>query len=153
MNCTVQVGWCMINSACRGSASSSIRSRPDQYRGLTHLTILFSILSSVTSPSAVHGPNVARCLTMRCLNKCSSNSFCCVLVPDTTKSSPYLNTDMATALEWYRKAKTCPCRIPSLSWHTHSQHRSTVQHPSFHTWLCPELHTLLCTRHCHSCID
>ena len=55
----------MINSACRGSASYSIRSRPDPYGGLT----LFSILTSVTSPSAVHGPNVARCLTMRMLGQ------------------------------------------------------------------------------------
>ena len=36
---------------------------------------MFSILTSVTSPNAVHGPSVARCLTMRCLENCSSNSF------------------------------------------------------------------------------
>ena len=50
----------MINSACRGSASYSIRSRPDPKGGLSHLKILFSILTSVTSPRAVHGPSVAR---------------------------------------------------------------------------------------------
>ena len=104
--------WCMINSAARGSASYSIRSRPDPYGGLTHLTILFSILTSVASPSAVHGP-VARCLTVTCSDK----------------------------------AKTCPCRIPSLSWHSHSQHQSAVQHPSFHTWLCPALRNHSYTPH------
>ena len=52
---------------------------------------------------AVHGPSAAKCLTMRCLDRCSSNLFCCVLVPDTTKSSPCLHTDMSTALEWYRQ--------------------------------------------------
>ena len=86
-------------------------------------------LTSLTSSSAVHGPSVARCLTMRCLDNCSSNSFC-VLVPDTTKS---LKTDMSTALEWYGQSEKCPCRIPSLSWQSHSQHRSTVRRPSFHT--------------------
>ena len=104
--------WCMINSACRGSASYSICSRPNPYGGLTHLTFLFSILTSVTSPSAVHGPSVARCLTMRCLDNCSSNSFCCVLVPDTTKSSPCPNTDMAIAFEWYRQRENLPVSYP-----------------------------------------
>ena len=33
------------------------------------------------------------------LDTCSSNSLCCVLVPDTTKSLPCLNTDMSNALE------------------------------------------------------
>ena len=132
--------WCLINSACLGSASYSIRSRPDPQGSLTHLTTLFSILTAVTSPCAVHGPSVARSLTMRCFDNYSSNSLCCVLVPDTTNSSPSLNTDMSTALDKHRhKAKIWPCRIPSLSWHSHSQRRSIVQHPSFHVWLCPEL--------------
>ena len=78
----------------------------------THLTILFSILTSVTSLGAVHDPSVARCLTMRCLDKCSSNSFCCVLVPNTKKSSPCLNTDMSTALEWYRHGENLPVPCP-----------------------------------------
>ena len=64
--------WCMINFACRGSPSYSIRSRTDPCRCLTHLTILFNVLTSVTSPSAVHGPSAATCLTTRCLDSCSS---------------------------------------------------------------------------------
>ena len=37
----------MVNSACRGSVSYLIRSCPDPFGGLTHLTILFNILTSV----------------------------------------------------------------------------------------------------------
>ena len=62
--------------------------------------------------SSLHGPRVARCLTMRCLHKCSSNSFCCVLVPDTTKSLPCLNTDMPNAIEWYRQSENFPVSYP-----------------------------------------
>ena len=80
MNRSVQVGQRVV-----GQASCQIRPRPDPYGGLTHLTILVNILTSVTSPSAVHGPSVTRCMTMRCWDNCSSNSFCCVLVPDTRR--------------------------------------------------------------------
>ena len=111
--------WCMINSACRGSALYSTRSCPNLFGGLTHLTILFSILTCVTSHSAVHGPTVARCLTMRRLDNYSSNSLFCVLVPDKTKSSPHLNTDMATALEWFRQGEnlslSCPIAVMAFS--------------------------------------
>ena len=60
------------------------------------------MLTVVTSPSAVHGPSAARCLTMRCLDNAPQNPFD---VPDATKSSPCLNTDTPTALEWYTQSK------------------------------------------------
>ena len=74
-----------------GSAPYSIRSCPDPcVGGLTHLTILFSEYLDFrgVSQCCAWSQRVARCLTMRCLDNCSSGSFCCVLVPDTTKSSP-----------------------------------------------------------------
>ena len=48
---------------------------------------------------------------MRCLDTCFSNSFCCVLVLDTTKSSPCLKHGYVNcARNGADKAKFCPCR-------------------------------------------
>ena len=119
---------------------------PIRREGFTHLTILYRILASVSSASAVHGPSVASCLTMMCLDNCSSNSF--VFSCPTPQNHRRVQAKTCQLRSnGTDKAKICPCRTPSQSWHSHSQHRSTVQHPSFRTWLCPELRTHSCTHH------
>ena len=132
----------LINPACGGSASYSTRSRPDPYGSLTHLTILFSILTSVTSPSAVRGPNVARRLTMfgqlflELLLLCSRARHHQIVAVSEHRQTCQLRSSGTD------KAKTCVCRTPSQSWHSHSQHQSIVQRLSFHTWL-PTTRTLV----------
>ena len=100
---------------CPVQVSRVTRSRRAPYGGLTRLAILCEILTSLTSSSAVLGPEVAKCLTMRCLDKCSSNSFSCHLVPDTTKSSPCLNTDIPDSLDRYRQSENVEKIIAIMS--------------------------------------
>ena len=52
--------------------------------------------------------NGCNALTMRCLDNCCSNFFCCGLVPDPTKSSPCQNTAMSDSLTWYRQDENVP---------------------------------------------
>ena len=56
--------WCMINSACRGSASYSIRPRAASYVGLPHLTVR-STFWLLWQSRVLH---MLRSLTMSCLD-------------------------------------------------------------------------------------
>ena len=134
MNWSTEVDG-MINWACRGSASYSIRSSLAPYGGLaTQFKIrTFDISKCCT----------VRWLTIRCLDTVSWNFFCCCLVLiNTSKSSLSLNTETLDAWVGADTVKRLLSRNPSRSWRLRTPHRSTsfVPYMALSTTAYPLLH-------------